>query len=123
MKFILTTFVALLVAFSVLPYPATALESFTTGTVFTTATFRWDNDNWLRLPHPKVAEFTVRDDGSAFGFTETGIPFEQFNIPNAYNIRIQRFEIQEHYHYIVDGNVAYTTTELSMHLVKAQDAV
>jgi len=91
-------------------------DAFVFGAVHDTPTFRFTNANWESALHPKVASFTVAKDGSAYGMTETGIPFLQYNIPNHAGMRIQRFEIQDHYHYIINGKVAYTFAELSMRL-------
>jgi hypothetical protein len=82
---------------------------------------RFNNDNWYTLPHPRVATFSVSEDGSVVGFTENGISFVQYNVPNVYGIRVQRFEIQDHYHYIVDGEIADTFTELSQLLALAYE--
>lgn len=82
-------------------------------------TERFNNENWNILPHPRVATFSVNSDGSAVGFTENGISFVQYNVPNTYGIRVQRFEIQDHYHYIVDGEIADTFTEFSALLARA----
>lgn len=124
MRSITTIFILfLLIVFSVPSLSVYAEESYEFNTVLTTTSFRFNNENWFTTDHPKIASFSVHDDGSAYGNTETGVSFFQYNIPNDYGIRIQRFEIQDHYHYIIDGEIAYTTTELSMHLAKAQDAV
>jgi hypothetical protein len=80
---------------------------------------RFDNENWDTLPHPQVAEFTVHEDGSANGMTENGIPFAQYNVPNQYGIRVQRFEIEDHYHYIVEGEIANSFEEMSVLLSEA----
>jgi hypothetical protein len=83
---------------------------------------RFNNENWNTLPHPKVAEFTIREDGSAYGLTENGIPFYQYNVPNDIGVRVQRFEIQDHYHYIVEGEIANTLSELSARLALAYES-
>lgn len=80
------------------------------------------NENWHTLPHPKVASFSVHDDGSASGLTETGIFFTQYNVPNSAGIRVQRFEIQDHYHYIIEGEPVYTFAEFSSRLALAYSA-
>lgn len=103
------------------PHMSTANEAFYTSTVMTTATFRWNNENWFTEPHPRVAEFTVRDDGSAYGMTETGISFTQENIENALGLRIQRFVLQDHYHYIIEGEEVYSLTDFSIALAEAYD--
>ncbi len=99
-------------------YPLRALETYTVGTVMTTATFRWNNENWFTEPHPKVASFTIQDDGSAYGLTETGVSFAQENVPNALGIRVQRFSMQDHYHFIIEGKDIYTFEQLSTELAR-----
>ena len=95
-------------------------EIFEVGTILVPAPFRFNNENWFTTPHPKIASFTVRDDRSAYGLTETGIPFSQYNIPNDAGIRIQRFEMQDYSHYIVDGEIVSTITELSVRLAETR---
>lgn len=112
-----TVFVAVMVVSTSVPTYAT--ESYTFGEVSLTQDFRFNNDNWFIMPHPKVISFSVQEDGSAFGMTETGIVFSQYNIPNTAGIRIQRFEIQDHYHYIVEGDPVYSFTEFSARLANA----
>jgi hypothetical protein len=82
-------------------------------------TLRFNNENWHTLPHPRVLSFSVHEDGSVTGLTENGISFVQFNVPNEYGIRVQRFEIQDHYHFIVDGEIANSVRELSALLAVA----
>jgi hypothetical protein len=117
---IFTYALVLLVAFSVFgAHPTYADETYVLGPVVSYATVRFNNENWFTLPHPKVAEFTMRTDGSAYGLTETGVSFMQYNVPNDYGIRVQRFEIEDHYHYIVEGEIADTLTDLSIKLAAA----
>ena len=96
-----------------------AEETYVTGTVSEIPQGRFNNENWYTLPHPKIAQFTVRDDGSAFGITETGVSFKQYNVPNDVGMRVQRFEIEDHYHYIVDGYIINSFNELSQVLAQA----
>ncbi len=97
-------------------------ETYLVGQVTSYSEVRFNNENWYTLPHPKVAEFTVRDDGSAYGLTETGVEFVQYNVPNDIGIRVQRFEIQDHYHYIVEGNIVDTFEQFSAFLAQAYTA-
>ncbi len=89
---------------------------------YTTESNRFNNTNWSLLPHPRVASFSMSDDGSASGLTENGIVFVQYNVPNTYGIRVQRFEIQDHYHYIVEGEIADSFTEFSSLLARAYNS-
>ena len=72
------------------------------------------NQNWKVRTQPDVASFTHNDDGTAYGTTTTGIPFSQYPIPNTAGLRIEKFEMQDHFHYIVEGRIVYTTEELSV---------
>lgn len=104
---------------STLPLPLNAAVTYDIFDIVPSPTIRFDNTNWFTLPHPRVASFTINEDGSSYGTTENGIPFVQYNVPNDANIRIQRFEIEDHYHYVVEGEIVYTITELSARLAEA----
>jgi hypothetical protein len=111
-------FVCVFGIFPVVGQRVFAEESYVSNTSYTMATFRFNNNNWFTVIHPEISSFTVRDDGSMYGLTQTGVPFTQYNVANALDIRIQRFEIQDHYHYIIEGEVVYTPTELSARLAQ-----
>ncbi len=98
-----------------------AEETHTLNTYYMPSPLRWSNENWLLYAQPRVNTFTMRDDGSAYGLTETGIPFQQYNIENALGIRIQRFEIEDHYHYVVEGEAVYTLKDFSAELAHAYE--
>lgn len=104
------------------PFAYAEDETYVVNPVVSLAHVRFNNENWETLPHPEVAEFTVRDDGSAFGLTVLGVPFKQYYVPNDLGIRVQRFEIEDHYHYIVEGTIAYSTEDLSIELARAYEA-
>jgi hypothetical protein len=105
---------------AVLPYQTFATESIASGVATATVEFRFNNENWFTMPHPKIISFTVHQDGSATGLTETGIVFNQYNVPNNTGIRIQKFEIQDHYHYVIDGEPVYALEEFSKRLAEAE---
>ncbi len=96
-----------------------AEETYTVSAPSLIAGERFNNVNWFTAEHPKVATFTIKDDGSSYGLTETGVSFIQYNVPNEAGIRIQRFEIEDHYHYIVEGEIVYDFAELSALLALA----
>ncbi len=81
--------------------------------------FRFNNTNWFTTPHPAVLTFSVESDGSANGTTTSNIPFSLKNIPNTVGLRIQKFIIQDHFHYIIAGNIVYTLPEISANLASA----
>lgn len=101
------------------PVTVSAEEPVLHNTILQTATFRFNNKNWFTETHPKVSSFTVREDGSAYGTLETGVPFSQENIENELGIRIQRFVLQDHYHYIINGEIVYSLEDFSIQLAKA----
>ncbi len=111
-----TTFVLVSVFCSVLSIPFQSLSAHSIAP--TEATIRLNNENWDKVPHPKVASFTVHEDGNAEGLTVTNIPFKQYTIFDTNGIRAQRFEIQDHYHFIIQGEIAYSEAELSILLTK-----
>jgi hypothetical protein len=53
-----------------------------------------------------------------FGTIADGTPFRQINIINNSKIRIQKFEMQDYYHFIVDGEIAYDLQKLSALVAK-----
>jgi hypothetical protein len=103
--------------------PLFAVETYEVGIITSSSSFRFNNENWFTVPHPEVASFTIHDDGSAYGLTVTNVPFFQYNIPNTLGVRIQRFEIQDHYHYIIEGEIAYTSQQLSEKLGQILNSV
>jgi hypothetical protein len=78
-----------------------------------TTLIRYDNENWFTLPHPKPATVVISSTGEMYGTTTNGIPFTQVNVANSFGIRIQEFSIQDHHHYIVEGEEIYTAEDLS----------
>lgn len=101
---------------------ATAEERYVFAPVLSLEHVRFNNENWFTVPHPKVAEFTRHIDGSTSGFTENGIPFLQYAVPNTYGIHVERFEIEDHYHYIIDGNIIESFEDFSIALANAYEA-
>jgi len=102
------------ILFAFLPHLALAEE-------FLPPDFRFNNINWFAVPHPTVASFTMAPDRNAHGTTTTGIPFRLFNIPTSDGVMLQRFEIQDHFHYLVNGRVVYTLPEVSAALALASE--
>lgn len=78
----------------------------------------FNNENWFTLPHPEPASFSVTQLGEVYGTTTTDIPFTQINVPNDFGVRVQKFVIQDHYHYIVAGDIVYTDADLETALLK-----
>ena len=87
------------------PFPATI------GTEET-----WNRNTWFSASHPKPANFTVTNTGAVYGVTVDGTPFQQTPIPTTTGIRIHRFTMQSHHHFIVEGIAVYTLSDLSIRL-------
>lgn len=84
------------------------------------ASVRLNNQNWFTSVHPVPETFIVTPDGEVFGTTTNGIPFYQTNVPNDADVRVQKFEIQDHYHFIVEGREVYTEEELATTIAQIQ---
>lgn len=119
-----TTLLATLSIFLIVPQHRVSAETETYlyDSPYSASVTRWNNDNWFIVDQPHVNMFTVLDDGTAYGMTNTDIPFKQYTIPNTIGARIQRFEIQDHYHYIIDGEVVYSLEDFSIQLAQAYNA-
>lgn len=97
-------FLGLLTTFYVIPH----------GYVFANEeSTRFNNQNWQISEQPVVWSFTTHTDGSFSGLTTDGIPFTQYTVSEVDGIKVQRFEIEDHYHFIVNGEVAYSLEVLS----------
>lgn len=94
------------------PAPSSAEETYIAAPVLASTTAAYTEEEWRTRLQPDIAFFTIHDDGSASGMTVTGVPFTQLNIPNSFGIRMQKFEMGEHFHYIVEGVAVYTEEEL-----------
>lgn len=109
--------------FGLLCIPTTfADETYTLAESSQSASVVFTNDNWYSVLHPLISVFTARSNGNAYGTTTTGVPFRQYTVPNNAGVRVQRFEIQDHFHYIVDGRVVNTLETLSAQLALAYKA-
>lgn len=100
-------------------FPVLAADTYTFGTVTAAPHETFTNTNWDSIPHPQVATFTIDAYGDAYGYTENGIYFSQYAIPNALGIRIQRFDMEEYHHYIIEGTVVYSLEAFSAELAQA----
>lgn len=95
---------------------AYADETYVIDTVLESPSTPFTKYTWLTTEHPKIASFTTLDNGNAYGMTTTGVPFSQSTVPNNVGIRVQRFEIEDHFHYIVEGKIIGSLEALSTQL-------
>ena len=65
----LAIFYIISLAFCVTTEHIFAAESYEFNTTIHKAAFRFNNENWFTEEHPKVASFTIHDDGSSSGLT------------------------------------------------------
>jgi len=84
--------------------------------------FVYTNDNFDYVSHEQPEHFERLADGSFWGYTETGREFRQVPVPNQYDVRIQKFIIDEVFFYITDQGAIYADTDLqalSIHFSRA----
>lgn len=79
------------------------------------------NENFHQVPHPVVSSFTRDGNGVWTGTTVDGKVFTQYPVPNAYGLRIERFEIDDYAHYVVEGDIIYSLQDLSVVLALSQE--
>lgn len=82
----------------------------------------YTNDNFWTSEHDKPVFFEQDPLGNFFGSTATGKVFSQVNIENELGIRLQKFSIDEAYHYITDRGVIVAESDieaLSIYLTKS----
>jgi len=94
-------------------------ETYITNVNTESASEIFSDSNWFTVKHPLIAAFSVHTDGSSYGTTTSGVSFSQLNIQNEIDARIQRFEIGDYFHYIVNGKITKTLEDLSAQLANA----
>lgn len=83
----------------------------------------YTNENYINSEHDKPLSFNVDAFGNAEGVTETGKKFWQLNIENVFNIRLQKFIIDQAYFYISDRGEIFAKTDLeALSIYLAMDA-
>jgi hypothetical protein len=111
-----------------LTLPLASLEAATSDPVASehsisaSAAVRLNNDNWHTTPHPTPETFFVTPEREIFGTTTNGIPFAQVNVPNAVGVRVQKFIIQDHWHFIVAGRIVYADEDLQAAILEHHTA-
>jgi len=74
--------------------------------------FVYTNDNFNYVTHEQPVHFERLADGSFWGYTETGREFRQVPVPNQYDVRIQKFMIDEAFFYVSDKGTIFAETDL-----------
>lgn len=72
----------------------------------------YTNENFATSEHDKPVSFSIDAFGNAEGVTETGKKFWQLNIENMFNIRLQKFIIDQAYFYVSDRGEIFAKTDL-----------
>lgn len=72
----------------------------------------YTNDNFQTATHEQPVSFSRDQYGNFSGYTTSGRLFTQTAVANAYNIRLQRFAIDEAYFYISDRGVIFANTDI-----------
>lgn len=75
--------------------------------------FRWNQENFNTLPHPQITNFSF-DKGTIKGELADGSTFRQYTIYENACLRIQKFELDDYSHYVVNGEIAYELGNLSI---------
>lgn len=68
-----------------------------------------------------VISFDVDGKGNAVGMLEDGTVFRQYTIFVDDDVRIQRFETNNYYHYVVNDDIIFALEELSKFLGMRQN--
>lgn len=84
------------------------------ASVETSAHVRWNQDNWKTTPHPQISNFAVDEYGNAEGTLADGSTFRQYDIYFDGRTRVQKFELDDYHHFVVNDNIAYSLQELSI---------
>lgn len=119
MKKISLSVTVVVILWCIFPALSSAEVTYIAAPVLASTTAAYSEEEWDTLPQPEIAFFTIHADGSASGMTVTGVPFTQLNVPNDFGVRVQKFEMGEHFHYIVEGIVVYTEDTLKTALANA----
>lgn len=83
----------------------------------------YTNENYSTSEHDKPLSFEVDLFGNVEGITETGKKFWQLNIENVFNVRLQKFIIDQAYFYISDRGEIFAKTDLeALSIYLAMDA-
>lgn len=73
----------------------------------------YTNANYIESYHEAPQSFTLNDDGSFTGLTVGGRIFSQANVANDYNVRLQKFVIDEAFFYVSDKGDIYADNDLT----------
>ncbi len=85
-------------------------ESAATTQTNASTTYFFSDITWKTAVHPNVVSFSRGIDGTYYGITDDGRTFVQFPFFHNAEYRIERFEIDAHHHYIVNG-IIYDSLE------------
>lgn len=68
-----------------------------------------------------VDYFVVEENGEAWGYLTSGVPFTQHNISNDLGVRLQKFTLEDAYWYVTDKGDIHAESDiqaLSVYLAK-----
>ncbi len=85
-------------------------ESAATTQTNASTTYFFSDITWKTAVHPNVVSFSRGIDGTYHGITDDRRTFVQFPFFQNTEYRIERFEIDAHHHYIVNG-IIYDSLE------------
>jgi hypothetical protein len=68
--------------------------------------FRWNQDNFFTLPQPEVVSISFGK-GVMTGRLADGSMFKQYTVFANSCLRVQKFELEDYSHYVVNGFIFY----------------
>jgi hypothetical protein len=68
--------------------------------------FRWNQENFFTLPQPEVVSINF-DRGVMTGQLADGSTFKQYTVFANDCLRVQKFELDDYSHYVVNGFIFY----------------
>lgn len=80
--------------------------------LITLSSLIYTEEKWRNQPHPKVISLSLGESGRITGVTEGGYKFTQEQILDLDDLRVDRFVMGEHVHYIANGE--YIPDEVSL---------
>lgn len=97
----------------VLTTALTLLALFPTSEAYAAIPAVYTNDNFWTSEHDQPLNFSQDTSGNFFGVTKTGKLFYQININNEFDIRLQKFSIDEAYFYVSDRGIIRAENDLT----------
>lgn len=80
--------------------------------------FRWNQENFFTLPQPEVVSISF-DKGTMTGQLADGSTFKQYTYFSNDCLRVQKFELEDYSHYVVNGFIFYRLEDFASQMKEA----